>query len=332
MTVQIAIRTISAIDGVIEREQGSSYRGWLGKVIPHIGDAYRTDDDPFRPHLGASLLGASCGRSIWYSFRWATRPKFSGRMMRLFNRGHMEEARFIAMFLMIGCQVFQQDENGKQYRISGSEGHFGGSGDGIMLGIPDLPPGTYALSEFKTHSEKSFIDLAGKNWRDYIEGQIGVPGKPRAPFTGKGVRESKFEHYVQMCLYMHKMKLPFAIYCAVNKNTDDIYMEIISANPEVAEQFLERGDKIIWMREAPSKINNSPGWYECKFCDHYPVCHMGKAPDVNCRTCGYSLPIKGGHGVWACTNPVVTNGGDLAPLDRKTQFNGCSHYERSEEF
>ena len=311
MTIHIAHKTLDAIDNSIEKDQGSSFRGWLGKVIPHIGDAYREGEEPFRTHLGASILGNECARAVWYNFRWATRPHFNGRMMRLFNRGHLEEARFIACLLSIGVQVYQQDENGKQYRISFAEGHAGGSGDGVGVNLPDLTTGVPALLEFKTHSEKSFIELAGKldEWRKFRLG--------KGNFTGQGVRVAKFEHYVQMNLYMRKMGLSCALYGAVCKNTDDLYMEIVTLDTDIADRFLDRGDRIVWLKQAPKKLNESQGFFKCRFCDHRAVCHLKHTPDVNCRTCAYSEPIAGAK--WFCNK-------HMKELSKENQFEGCGSW------
>lgn len=293
-----AVKTLTAIEDAIVADQGARYRQTLEKVLPHIGDAYRGHDAPFRSHLGASVMGGKCGRALWYGFRWATVPKFGARMLRLFNRGHLEEGRIISLLLMIGVQVYQQDENGKQYRISDVGGHFGGSGDGIGLGIPDLPPGTACLLEFKTHNDKSFKKL-----------------------VAEGVRGAKFEHYVQMQIYMRKMGLAAALYVAVNKNDDDLWMEIVTLDTATSDQMLDRARTIILMKEAPPKINNSPGWFDCQWCDNKPVCHLGKAPARNCRTCKHSVPKEDGN--WYCTNP----GADPTPLSKDLQLTGCNAYE-----
>lgn len=294
MTIYRATKTISAINTALEKDQGAKYREWLGKVIPHIGDAFDPEESTFRSHLGASLIGRECARELWYSFRWATDRKHEGRMIRLFNRGHLEEARFIAMLLMIGCQVYQQDAAGNQFRISHAQGHFGGSGDGIIIGVPDVPDQP-VLGEFKTHNDKSFTQL-----------------------IDEGVREYKFEHYVQMNCYMRKMGINYALYLAINKNTDELYGEIIIINPELADQFLDRGEKIVFAKEAPAKINESPGFYKCRFCDHRPVCHLKKPPEINCRTCKHSNPIENGQ--WACTlhNTILT---------KEDQLKGCNEYK-----
>jgi len=300
MAVHLATKTLLAIEEAIQADQGAKFRGWLGKVIPHMGDAYREDESPFRTHLGASGVGDDCARKIWYGFRWTTRPKFDGRLLRLFNRGHLEEARFIAMLLTIGAEVYQQDENGNQFRISDAGGHFGGSGDGIVVNIPDLDPGVAALCEFKTSAEKPFLKL-----------------------EKEGVRESKFEHYVQMQVYMRKMGIAVALYMVVNKNNDKLYAEIVPFNAEVADQFIDRGVRLVWMDVPPEKINQSPGWYQCKWCDHRPVCHLKAEPDRNCRTCQHSKPLE--DGTWKCTNFES----DCYGLrDKEQQIEGCSKYRR----
>lgn len=312
MTVTLATKTVALIDRMIEADQGASYRGWLAKVLPHIGDAYRQENDGFRSHMGGSVLGGECGRAMWYGFHWTTKPAFPGRVMRLFNRGHLEEGRFIAMLLMIGVQVYQQDANGKQFRIAFAGGHGGGSGDGVGIGIPDLQPEMAALLEFKTHNDASFVKL-----------------------KKEGVRASKFEHYVQTNTYMRKMGLPVTLYLAVNKNTDELYGEIIPLDVAVADQFIDRGTKIIFMKELPPKINNSPGWFACKWCDHKSVCHFGDVPARNCRTCDSSRPQS--DGTWLCINAdrqrALVSGdnpkGEDFSLSKERQETGCETYYKA---
>ncbi len=315
MPVVLATKTLAAIDAAIEKDQGGAYRQFLQKVLPHMADAYRAEDGGFRSHMGASLIGGKCGRAIWYGFHWATKPHFPGRVLRLFNRGHLEEARLIACLLTIGCQVYQQDAQGKQYRISDHANHFGGSGDGVVIGIPDLPANIPALTEWKTHNDASFKALAKV-----------------------GVREAKFEHFVQMQIYMRKMGLMFALYGAVNKNDDHLHLEIIQLDIQLADEFIQRARTIIMMRVAPTRISESPGWYECKFCDHRPICHLKSTPERNCRTCKFAEPNidKGG---WWCDNNErkmtmlfgpsdgVSEVGETYELTEARQLKTCKHYE-----
>jgi len=314
MTVHIAVDLCLAIDKAIQADQGASYRSWLGKVLPHMSDAYRDTEESHRSHLGASQLGQDCGRAVWYSFRWATKAAFNGRILRLFNRGHIEEARFIAMLLMIGMPVYQQDVNGEQFHIQFGDGHGGGSGDGVTH-YNSSP----ALLECKTHSETSFIELAGplKIWREYLIGE--------SHFKGKGVREAKPEHFVQAQIYMRKMGVAACLYMAVNKNTDDLYIEILTLNSEHADQYIDRGEKLIQATKPPNKISESPGYWKCTWCEHKPVCHMKRPPDRNCRTCKYSQIAP--EGKWRCTYPTQS-----MILSKEKQLEGCPLYKMAEYY
>lgn len=319
--VHLAHQTLAAFERAVEADQGGAYRRHLKNVLPHIGDAYRGEEDGHRSHLGASIVGRECARAIWYNFRWAWKSTFGGRMLRLFNRGHLEEGRLIALLLTIGCQIYQQDENGKQFRISWADGHAGGSGDGVVIGLPDLA-GTPALGEFKTHNKKSFEKLAGDDWKAYVEALLD-PDKPRVKFSGEGVREAKFEHYVQANCYMRKMGLSVCLYLAVNKDDDSIYAELIPLDTEVADRYLYRGEQIIAMTTPPAKLNPSPGFFKCKFCDLRPVCHLGVTPDRNCRTCAFSTP--GVEGAWGCSMHEKI-------LTKDEQLKGCSEYSLRKAF
>ncbi|WLY87251.1 hypothetical protein [Vibrio phage vB_VibM_83AMN] len=295
-----ATKTKELIASTMLADQGASFRQWSARVLPHIEDAYRGADAPFRTHLGASMIGRECAREIWYGFRWVKKPKFDGRMLRLFNRGHLEEGRFIALLLMIGMQVFQQDANGHQFRISEAGGHFGGSGDGIGVSCPDLPAGSYCLCEFKTHGEKSFNKL-----------------------KSDGLRSSKPEHYIQMQIYMTKMGYQYGLYIAVNKNTDELECLIVVNDGVTGLEYINRGVDIIFTTQAPSKICKSATMFKCKFCDFKEICHYGADVEVNCRTCQYSNPHQ--DGTWRC------NLNNDAVLLKEQQLVGCPNYQRWDE-
>lgn len=202
----------------------------------------------------------------------------------------------MALLLMIGCQVWQLDPDGKQFRIGGHMGHFGGSLDGVAKGIPDLPPDTPVLTEFKTHGEKSFIKL-----------------------QADGVMSAKWEHFIQMQLYMGKNSLTWALYCAVNKNTDEIHLELVRFDEQQYLRYLGRSAMIIEAVEPPPKINQSPGWFKCKFCDHRDLCHGEAMPARNCRTCTYLRPVDGAK--WVCTLKF-----DTEEVSREKQRVGCDSY------
>lgn len=291
----LAPRTLAAIEAAIDADGGARYRALLQKHLPLIDDAYRQDDDPFRSHLGASLIGRECQRELWYGWRWAGIKRFPARVLRLFNRGHLEEARFNALLEMIDVHI-HLNEDGGQDRISAHGGHFGSALDGTLYNVPDCP-GEWLLGEYKTHGDKSFKALR----------------KARA------VAVAKPEHNAQMQACMALRGIHKCLYMAVNKNDDDLYCEIVEYNPAVAAQYLDRARDIIIAAEAPAKVNEDPSAFKCKFCDWSDVCHYGGKVLKNCRTCKQAVADIP-SGTWGCN----LHGHEL---DKAAQKKGCEDHE-----
>lgn len=254
----------------IPEEQNTTIKAIIKNYEDHQGD-------PFRAHLGGSIIGRPCDRALWYSFRWATHVQYKGQLLRLFQTGHLAEDRFVEDFRKIDIKVYEVDpQTGKQFRVDACNKHFGGSFDGVGIGFVEAP-NTWHLIEMKTHNDKSFNAL-----------------------LKQGVREAKPEHYVQMQSYMYlaEPQLTRAYYIAVNKNNDALYGERVKLDKTVAKAAIDRAEAIIASDRPLKKISTDPSWYICKFCDHHAICHGQQTPEVNCRTCLHSTPVKNGQ--WHC--------------------------------
>ncbi len=238
------------------------------------------NDKPHSRRLGAGTVGDLCARKVWYGFRWAKAEKFEGRILRLFQRGHLEEQRFVQYLRGIGCEVWDKDAEGKQWVVTDHDGHFVGKVDAVARGLPDLPPGVPFLCEFKTHNHKSFTAL-----------------------VNNGVMASKFEHYVQAQLYMNKLALSVTLYMAVNKNDDDVYMELLYPDPDTVAKYMSRAHEIIYAEEPPLKVQPDASKYPCTFCTFKQICHYNEIPSINCRTCAHAS--VGPAGAWLCAKGRV---------------------------
>lgn len=255
------------------------------KLPPHpapsieslIDDAWSIEPELPRPHLGASAIGAECGRQLWYGFRWATSVTHPGRLLRLFNRGHLEETRFVADLKRIGVEVLERDPTtGKQFNYADLGGHFAGSGDGLAMNVPGAEKTPHIL-EFKTSADKPFKAL-----------------------EKDGVRKGKPLHFDQMQMYMHWQGFTRALYMVVNKNDERLYTERVVYEKSIALALIEKARRIIEASEPPARVSENPGFYSCKWCDHYEPCHQQKAARVSCRTCISATPRTDGEGGWYC--------------------------------
>lgn len=237
--------------------------------------AYEADaPQGFRLHLGASQIGKPCERSLWYDFRWTTIAQHPGRLLRLFETGQLEEARIVRNLRRTGATVLDVDpETGRQWRVEAHGGHFGGSLDAVALNLLEAPR-TWHVLEFKTHASKSFVEL-----------------------VAQGVRRAKPQHFAQMQVYLRLTTLTRAMYLAVNKNNDDLYVERVELDVDYADRLLAKARRIIFAARPLDRVSADPAGYACRMCDHAVVCRGEAAAAVNCRTCLASTPVEGG---WWC--------------------------------
>jgi len=296
-------------------------------IVTAIDRAVRQDakgGEPRRSHLGASAIGNRCARQAWYGFRWVYQEQHTGRILRLFNRGHEEEDRFNRWLRMAGVEVqdYAQrlvnrwdfpDTNDPEYMCIDWDAE-------IPECYEDVSDNAHHIALAKQQGDGpkqwGFVDhdghFAGSSdgrIRD-TEGQLGLPegwggveykthgDKSFKQLTAKGVLTSKPVHYVQMQIYMHYMELPWCLYVAVNKNDDTLYCELIHYREEIAMPYIASAWKIIQAKDAPKRLTEDPSWWECKFCAFREICHYAALPQKNCRSCAFAEPAPNGE--WRC--------------------------------
>lgn len=215
-----------------------------------------------RPHLGVSIIGNDCERFLWLTFRWVVKNNFSGRILRLFRRGQLEENQIVTDLKNICIRVYDQ-----QKRVNFNY-HVSGSIDGIIKsGVPEAPNKEHLL-EMKTYNDKRFQKL-----------------------KKEGVEKSDPVYFVQMQAYMRGLNIDRALFYAVNKNDDEIYTERVRMNKEVADKYIERAQRIAISDRMPYPISTDATFYKCKMCSMHEFCHKTcLTTEVNCRTCAHSTP------------------------------------------
>lgn len=296
--VRRATPTELAIKDAILADGGAKFRMLQEKWFPKIKDAYRGEEEKARrSHYGFSGAGDPCERALWFRWRWMDRNEFAfvdpegdekdhiraAAMHRLVNRGHLEEARFLALLEMIGVHI--EDPTEGQERVSLFNGHAASALDGVLYNVP-CAPNEWVLGEFKTSNDKNFKDL--KN---------------------HGVFKKKLAHYVQMQLCMAVRGIHKCLYMVVNKNDDEIYTEMVIFDPAFAAVEIAKIQRVMFSPSAPRKISNDPAWFECKFCDSHAFCQLKTwKPERNCRNCVAAVPDTSSAN-WRCTarpdQPVI---------------------------
>lgn len=230
-----------------------------------------------RPHLGMSQIGNPDERTLWLSFRWSLPNDFEPRVRRIFRLGHLLESEVIFLLSRIeGAIVHDRDpQTGKQFTFSFVDGHFGGSMDACMLGVPEAPK-TWHVVEIKSVSAKRFNELL----------KIGV-------------KEWSHEYYAQMQCYMAASGMDRALFVAYCKDDSRIYTERVRPEPMFWPGMLAKAERIITAEEPPASIYKDTADYEAKKVGAvHPVYWGWELPAPNCRNCRFSAPVAAGK--WDC--------------------------------
>lgn len=266
------------------------------QIVKRIYDALqkeKADPDLYLGRLGSSFIGEECVRQIWLSWRGYDRETFDGRLLRLFETGHLQEERIVKDLRRAGIAVWDKQEDGSQYEFRDETGHFVTKLDGVVKDVPESSKPH--ILEVKTHNKNSFSAL-----------------------TKKGVREAKPLHYSQMQVSMALANIERALYVAVCKDDEQFYVERLKADKTEQTKLLNKVKKLTEARLWPAGISDDASAFGCKFCSMKSVCLKEKQPLRHCRTCRMCTP--GAEGKWVCELNK-----DTLSIDR--QRLGCEHYE-----
>lgn len=270
----------------------------FGYEMPTVTAIFKAYEDAQQPRhnnrLSGGVIGHECERALWLKFRWAYEPTiFDGRMLRLFETGHQQEARLIEDLRRAGVEVWDRDDKtGEQFTVTAHGGHYVGKLDGVLSGLPEAPK-TPHLFEAKSHNRKSFSAL-----------------------QSKGVEKSKPEHYAQMQSYMDMMGLTRALYLAVCKDDEAIYAERLEMDPVFCASLSAKAIRVISAERPAPPIRSDDSAPPCAWCPAKGLCFDGRWAPRNCRTCVHATPEMDGDARWSCALHKI----DLTIEDQKA---GC---------
>jgi hypothetical protein len=210
-----------------------------------------------RDYLGASMLGHECKRHIQYEFTRTPKDPdtdFTGKQLRIFDAGHQFEALSVKWFRQAGFTLLTEKPNGQQFGFSVAKGRISGHIDGVLVDGPSWMKYP-ALWEHKALNEK--------NWQDVSK---------------KGLSVSKPIYAAQVALYqgyMPDLAQNPALFTALNKNTEELYHELVPFDTALAQSTSDKAVDILRSTDAgilmPRMAANSTH-FGCKFCPYFKRC------------------------------------------------------------
>ena len=229
----------------------------LALLIDQAVEDLRAQDAP-RDYLGGSRIGEACPRKLQYEFFNTPKDKpFSGRILRIFQRGHEGEIWMANWLRLAGFDLRTERQDGQQFAFSTAKGQLRGHADGVFVaGPPEFGPYP-RLWENKVLGAKGWKNLA----REHTKKAYPV-------------------YYGQMQLYMAYFELTEnpALFTALNADTMEIYAENIIFNAGFAQDLSDKAVNILSACAAGEllpRIANREDWFECKWCDYWERCWHG---------------------------------------------------------
>ena len=216
-----------------------------------------------RSYLGASCLGDECSRRIQYGFL-KEKCEISASTIRTFDIGHYLEDLVAKWLAKVGFCLSTKNEEGKQYNFSTANGMIRGNTDGIITAVTD------DLAEVLNTKENPLPWLwENKTMNDKNWGQ-----------TAKhGLFATKMQYYVQVQLYMAYLGLDSCLFSSLNKDSSEIYFEIIKFDSETAQKYSDRAVEILKSlknQEMFPRIAQSSSFFTCKMCGFREICWKDK--------------------------------------------------------
>ncbi len=229
------------------------------EALIDAGLQVREQQQSRRQYLGASRLGVSCERQLQYEYAQAPvdpDKAFSGRILRIFERGHRMEDAMVGWLRAAGFILKTEGKDGQQFGFAVADGKLQGHCDGVFVGGPEgfaYP----ALWECKA--------LGSKSWNDLVK---------------KGLAASKPVYAAQVVIYQAYLGLHEhpAIFTAVNADSMEIYAELVPFDAALAQKMSDRAVRVIQATEAGELLPRAfaeASHFECKFCSYAQRCWGG---------------------------------------------------------
>jgi hypothetical protein len=210
---------------------------------------------PPRHYLGGSRIGEPCARRLAYEITLTPVDDgkgFDGHKLRIFAAGHQFEDLTIAWLRAAGFDLRTRTRDGDQFGFSIASGRIRGHIDGVIIGGPGVGIAWPALFEHKALNQSSWTNL-----------------------VKRGLRQSKPVYFAQCQLYMAYLELEVALLTAMNKNTQELYHEIVPFDAAEAQRLSDKAVDILRAVEAeelPPRIAAAPDGHLCRMCPYARRC------------------------------------------------------------
>jgi CRISPR/Cas system-associated exonuclease Cas4 (RecB family) len=211
----------------------------------------------------------ACDRKMWMQFRHIKAPVFKQETLRTFRIGHALEDLL--------CEWIGHPVHMREAKLLNRWGGTLGLIDGMFQ------DGEFFLLENKTANDKRWKEMAKKGIDQAYIAQVQLYMHASDQLSAHGNRLNK-------CLFV-----------VFNKNTSEIFTEVVEYDPVYAQAQYDRIHDVMASEAVPYANND----VHCNWCEYRDFCNgAGEIPLVSCRTCAHVSMVDGQfncqHGTTAC--------------------------------
>jgi hypothetical protein len=214
---------------------------------------------PPRNYLGASSIGDSCERKLWYGVQGTQREPIKWQGLYAIEDGHRTEDLIAERLRLVpGIELWTHREDGSQFGFEDFGERFRGHIDGVIRGLLQAPK-TPHIWENKSVNEAKFKKF---------QKAAAEKGEKNA------LKAWDLIYYAQAVVYMSYFDLTRHYLTVTTPGGRDIASCRTEANPTYAEALREKGKGILNATEPSARVSENPSWWECKFCPFWETCHV----------------------------------------------------------
>lgn len=208
-----------------------------------IDETILKTDQENRDYIGASSIGESCERAIWYRYNKMPCEPISIKQQRTFNIGKRLESLVLDCLEEAGIKLTRTWCDLNDLEIDNFKGHI----DAMWLEEDNHPK---AIIEIKTARASSF-NL----------------------FVNKGLKYWSSSYYAQIQAYMGMSNIHEAYILVLNKDTSELHDEKVLFDKQYYNSLKFKVKRIVEAKQPPAKINESPLFFSCRLCSFKSICH-----------------------------------------------------------
>lgn len=211
----------------------------VNKIMNYIS---KNNDEEPRRYIGASSIGKSCARSIWYNFKAYDADSTDPTLSLTFQIGKELENMILSYLMQSGIRAICLGRFFQDFKVHEFQGHV----DGIIV----LSPDERAILEIKSAKDSSFNK-----------------------FVKHGLQAWQPAYYAQIQSYMGMSGIHKGVLLAINKNTSVMHEEWVDFDEIYYEELRLKAEIISKSETPPPKISEDGSYYVCKQCNFRRICH-----------------------------------------------------------